>query len=149
MFFDLDPKMSLQEYIKKHSKIPAAFVDDFHSVYDRASTEKYVVDLDRVAEWLNTQKGALKKTLLKSYNNGIDYVITKDVNKGVGRKPEKITMTADCFKMLCMGSKTAKGDVVRKYYVEIGNLTSRYLNELADRLRTLELNDDVVRRHHL
>jgi phage anti-repressor protein len=83
------------------------------------STDKFKFDLDVVEKWLNCQKGYLKSTLLESYKNEIDYIIIKDntLNKP-GRKLEKILLTADCFKFLCMRSKTENSHMIRKYYIE-------------------------------
>jgi hypothetical protein len=57
-------------------------------------------------------KDNLKSTLLESYKNEID------TSNKPGRKLEKILLTANCFKFLCMRSNTENSHMIRKYYIE-------------------------------
>ena len=90
-------------------------------------------------------ENALKTTLRESYIENVDYKCTQVPNKrGIGRKLEKIMLTADCFKFLCMRSRTAKSQMVRSYYVELEKLVFKYSAAFAltlkERVADLERN---------
>lgn len=135
----------IKTFLKKYSSIPNAFIDDFHAVYDRTVHDEFKIELNVVAKWLKCRKDHLKSTLLNSYEKDVDYVISKvnTANKR-GRKLEQILLTEDCFKFLCMRSKTAKSQMVRQYYVELENLIEKYSadfeQKLQDRIAELERN---------
>lgn len=138
-------KVDIKSFLKKYSSIPNTFIDDFHNVYDRTNRDEFIIDLDLVSKWLKVQKAHLKRTLIVSYEDGADYNIIKVPNKrGSGRSLEKILLTADCFKFMCMRSKTAKAQMVRAYYVELENLLERYsvdfTEKLQERIAELERN---------
>ena len=127
---------TIKAFLKKYSSIPNAFINDFHSVYDRSIQDEFKIDLDVVSKWLKCQKCHLKATLLESYEREVDYIIIQNVaSKKPGRKPEKILLTADCFKFLCMRSKTEKSQMVRKYYVELENLIEKYSTDFTEKLQ--------------
>ena len=125
----------IKRFLKKYSSIPNAFIDDFHSVYDRSLNDEFKINLDVVAKWLKCRKYDLKYTLSHSYEKDIDYIISKATSNKLGRKPELILLTADCFKFLCMRSKTEKSQMVRKYYVELENLMEKYSADFTEKLQ--------------
>ena len=126
---------NIKEFLKKYSSIPNAFIDDFHSVYDRSVNDEFKINLNVVVKWLQCRKGDLKNTLLESYENDVDYTIKKGISTKSGRKPEVVMLTADCFKFLCMRSKTAKSQMVRQYYVELENLIEKYSDDFTEKLQ--------------
>lgn len=110
-------------YVKKDdNELSDEVKEEIKCIVEKAKqrNKEYIIDLDLVAKWLKVKKGHLKSTLTTSYEKDVDYVVTEITNKrGSGRKLEKIMLTADCFKFLCMRSKTAKAQMVRAYYVEL------------------------------
>ena len=93
----------------------------------------FIMDFDFIAKWLDISKKDLKDTLKASYIENIDYkVLGIDHNKSkkskkTGRRPTiKIYITTDCFKLLCMRSRTAKSEEIRKYYLELEKLVDEY-----------------------
>jgi phage anti-repressor protein/predicted GIY-YIG superfamily endonuclease len=135
----------IRAFLKKYSAIPNSFIDDFHRVYNRTSQEDFIIDLDIVSKWLSVRKSTIKKTLVESYQKGTDYVENIVPNgKSAGRNTHKIMLTADCFKFLCMRSRTAKSQLVRTYYVELEKLIEKYsadfTEKLQERIRQLENN---------
>ena len=63
------------------------------------------------------KKSDIKETLRKSYMKDIDYIVmrtdphkSKTITKINGRPSIKVLLTVDCFKLLCMRSKTAKSE---------------------------------------
>lgn len=145
--------MDLKEFLKKYSTISNYFLDEFLGFYklETLNTD-FIIDLNKIAIWLDTKKGKLKETLIKSYRKGIDYVIhkaKKEPNSGSGgATKENIYLTAEAFKKLCMLSRTKKGEEVRNYFLELENLINRYKNyiihELNSRIKTLENNQKPI-----
>lgn len=43
-----------------------------------------------------------------------------------GHNKKLVLLTSDCFKMLCMRSKTKKAEKVREYYIKIEKLIDEY-----------------------
>ena len=112
--------LSLQEYLKKFSSISNKFIDDFFGLFnEETNDDDFVIDIDAVSKWLNILRGNIKKTLMDSYRNNIDYKITMNKSTTAGRPSENILLTPDCFKRICMLTKSSKGEEVRTYYIQL------------------------------
>lgn len=141
-------KESVKSFLKKYSTVSNGFIDDFFDLYDlNSSPSDFVVDLNIAAKWLQGKKGNLKVTLESSYTKGIDFEISKPQVGKAGRgtaKTELIMLTADCFKMLCMQSKTRKAAEVRAYFLSVEKTLFRYREEIMgamnSRIGVLERN---------
>jgi len=110
--------MQLKDFLKKYSTIPNRFIDDFYGMFqlDTDIENKFKIDLDLVAKWLSCRKGNLKDTLIHSYEENIDFTIKKSPSFAQGGRPSlKILLTTDCFKRLCLLSKTKKAEEIRTY----------------------------------
>jgi len=136
--------MDLIDFLKRYSNISNDFIDDFYSLYDKNDTNEFIVNLDKIAEWLNTKKSDLKKTLQKSYKLNTDYIINKVKNNNKGAPKEEILLTIKCFKLLCMKSKTKKSIQVREYFYGLEELIDKYKNYviegLNEKIKKLENN---------
>lgn len=134
-------------FLKKYTPVSDSFIDEFLSMYTvQSRPTDFVVDLDVAARWLSARKDNMKKTLVASYTRGIDYDIGRSENdrgRGKGRL-ERIMMTADCFKTLCMQSRTKKAAEVRAYFLAVETALFRYREEItqsmAQRIGVLERN---------
>jgi len=138
-------QLSLQDYLKKFSSINNKFIDDFFSLYDENTDDSdFVINFDISAQWLNIRKDSLKRTLIDSYRKNIDYKISVSKNTNVGRPSETIYLTPDCFKRLCMLTKSSKGEEVRSYYIQLEKHIDKYkdniINDLRNRVKVLERN---------
>jgi len=127
-------KIAFVSFLKKHSTIPNTFIDEFSGflIHDYNQT-KICVDLDIVCKWLNVRKDEVMSTLRSSYRNGIDYTITKGTNKKGkygGNNYRIVMITPDCFKRLCMRSKSKKSEEVRSYYIALEGLLMKYFEQL-------------------
>ncbi len=135
-------------FLKKYSPVENAFVDDFFSHVDPSSPDDdHTVDLEFVASWLGVRKGNLLKTLRASYTLGADYTVSKPLTspKGRGMSTRRLVMlTADCFKTLCMQSRSPQADRVRAYFIAVEKTLFRYRSEIIDgmqrRIEQLERN---------
>jgi phage anti-repressor protein len=137
----------VKAFLKKYTPISNDFIDDFFSVYtiDTAPGE-FVVDLDTAVKWLNVLKGSVKRTLINSYTKGVDYKVkshTQQDGRGKGRL-ERILLTPDAFKTLCMMSRTPKAAEVRAYFVAVEASLFKYrdniMADMAKRIGVLERN---------
>ncbi|PNH12557.1 hypothetical protein TSOC_000470 [Tetrabaena socialis] len=117
--------------------MPNAFVDSFLSMYSpETSQTDAVIDLDKVATWLAMKKFNIMKVLRASYHEGVDYVITRgsrsvarvgaSMPKYGGNHYHRVMLTPDCFKRICMRSKTNRAEEVRTYFIGLEALLVRY-----------------------
>ena len=96
----------------------------------------FVINLEIVSKWLNSRKSKLKETLNKSYSKSLDYIIKFDKKTKVSKSnKEIILLTPDCFKRLCLLSKTKKAEEVRTYYLELEKLINNYKNYIIEGLQ--------------
>jgi phage anti-repressor protein/predicted GIY-YIG superfamily endonuclease len=145
--------MDLKEFLKKYSTISNYFIDEFLGFYSLETlNNEFIVDLEKIALWLNSRKSTLKETLIKSYQKNIDYKVIKAIkapNSGSGgATKQNIFLTVEAFKKLCMLSRTKRGEEVRKYFLELENLINKYKNyiikELNGRINVLENNQKPI-----
>lgn len=140
----------VRAFIKQYVAVDPAFVDDFFGLCDMHTTPNdFTVDLEVAAKWLRTTKGNLKRTLTRTYVRGVDYTLTRPYSgrKGVGSgvaKKETVLLTPDCFKAVCMMSRTAKAKEVRSYYIAAEKSLVRYREaivlRMGERIKQLENN---------
>lgn len=132
-------KVEMMNFLKKYSPVENSFIDDFFGQVDPSSPDdEHAVDLEFVARWLVVRKGNLLKTLRASYQLGVDYVISKPPpnTKGRGMSTRRIVMlTPDCFKTLCMQSKSPQADKVRAYFIAVEKTLFRYRAEIMEGLQ--------------
>ena len=89
-------------------------------------------------------RGNIKKTLVETYRKNIDYKIIIEKSTNAGRPKETIYLTPDCFKRICMLTKSSKGEEVRSYYIQLEKHIDKYkdniINDLRNRVKVLERN---------
>ena len=131
---------TLATFLKKHSAIPNTFIDDMFELYDPDTAQSdFAVNLDAVSKWLRIHKHNLMKTLKASYIKGIDFTAVKAINPRhvSGRKYgnnnyNKVLITVDCFKRLCMRSHGATAESVRSYFIQVETLVVKYRKQLIE-----------------
>jgi phage anti-repressor protein len=138
-------QISLQDYLKKFSSVSNKFIDDFFGLFNENTDDNdFVIDIDAISRWLNILRGNIKKTLTESYRKNIDYKITENKSTTAGRPSEKIMLTPDCFKRICMLTKSSKGEEVRSYYIQLEKHIDKFkdniINDLRSRVKVLENN---------
>lgn len=123
---------SFPEYLKKYSTISSKFIDDFFGLHEyKIDFNEIYINFDLVVKWLNSRKADLKTTLVKSYVNKIDYTIKKGESSG-GRPNEIIKLSFDCFRRLCMLSRTKKAEEVRTYFIEVEKHLNKYKDHIIE-----------------
>lgn len=140
-------------FLKTYSNVPNGFTDDFFSIVSpEYNDEDIVIDFDIIVKWLEVRKDNLKAILVKKFSNNFDFTITKKTKKNNKNNRvhvvEKILVTPDCFKELCMISQTPKAKEVRLYYIELEKLIKKYYilikNDMDKKINLLEKNQKPV-----
>ena len=130
--------MKFKDFLKKYSNLNDEFIDDFYNIYEfnENNNSDYMIDLDIVSKWLETRKRKLKETLVKSYNKNIDYILQKEKTGKISKtNKEIILLTPDCFKRMCLLSRTKKAEEVRTYYLELEKLLNNYKDYIIEGLQ--------------
>lgn len=132
--------MKASDYIKKMTNIPNQFIDDLFSFYDENTLQTdFVINMNVVAKWLDARKGKLIETLKRSYKKDIDYVTLKknnpDKNNPHSNNHKDVLITPDCFKRLCMLTRSSKGETVRTYFIEIENTFIKYRQQTMEGIK--------------
>jgi len=133
------PKLSVSQVIKRFTNVPAAFVDDFFSLYDPKDPSTFIVDVESLSKWLDVRKSCLIKTLRKSYIVGEDFIEEKRPKtdkhyKNGGNRNIQVMLTANCMKRLCMRSRSEKAETARTYFIEIDKFILHYSDEIVNGL---------------
>ncbi len=97
-------------------EIPQSFIDDFYN--ENTMEDDFVIELDTIAKWLEASKKNLVKTLRRSYTEHIDYIQKKNDNKD-NNNYKVYLLTPDCFKHICMMSRSKNSDKIRTYYIQV------------------------------
>ena len=93
-------------------------------------------NIETITKWINSKKSRLKETLINTYTKNIDYKITKEKEGKISKSNKEIIMlTPECFKRLCLLSKTNKAEEVRTYFLELEKLIGHYKNYIIEGLK--------------
>ncbi len=127
----------MEEFLKKFSDIPNKFIEDFYSIAREEYRENdFAIDFDQIVNWLRVRKDHLKRLLIDNFEEEYDYIIEKEKikHKTGASIRENIFLTSNCFKELCMLSRTEKAREVRKYFIAMENLVKRYHDMIREKL---------------
>jgi phage anti-repressor protein len=124
------PLLSFKDFLKKYSTISNEFIDIFYNVYNfnEYDNNDFIINIQAVSKLLGLKIDRIKEILINGYKKNTDYKISKS-NK------EIILLTPDCFKRLCLLSKTKKAEEVRTYYIELEKLLNNYKDYVIDGLK--------------
>ena len=130
--------MSIITFLKRYTTIDPKFIDNFYKFYDENKNDyDFTINLEDICEWLNVAKVHLKELLTSNFILNKDYTETKDIvnKKGSGGHNRLLVLlTYDCFKMLCMISRSPKSQQVREYYIDIEKHLFKYRDEIIQNL---------------
>lgn len=130
----------MEKFIRQYSKIPKTFIKDFFNIAKESyDDDDMVIKFDIVVKWLGVQKNHLARLLFSKFEKNYDYTLTKikvhNKKRSGANYVNKILLTPDCFKELCMISQTAKAKQVRKYYLTTEKLIKKYHKHIEEKLR--------------
>jgi hypothetical protein len=149
--------ISLQEYLIKHSGVDRKFIIDFISIQESNAIKEhypFIINLDLVIKWLQiTKKDHIKETLITSYTKNLDYILLlprekQDSTHG-GHNKETILLTVNCFKKICLRTKSCMSDHIIDYYIALENLLIEYQKYVIsiliseNKLLKNDLNNDI------
>lgn len=125
---DLD---ELDNYLINNSNIDKEYITEFLKIQKKKVYDKYkpfTIDLKDISYLLELKETKLKKILNKNYSVNTDYISIKNPFKDYNKI---LLLTPDCFKMICLGSKSKKADMIRDYYLEIEKIVSKLANSMS------------------
>lgn len=98
----------------------------------------FVINIEDVAKWLSSNKSDLVATLKASYKLRIDYTISNGSIPGQygGHNRKTIMLTPDCFKRLCMQSRSKKAEDMRSYFIALEGLVMKYRDHMMAGVHT-------------
>jgi phage anti-repressor protein len=111
----------------------------FYEIIDENYLDRrneFLIDSEILRKWLNIRnRQKFNNTIKRSYIKNIDYK-TDDIrrNKGKGSSFQVIKLTPDATKLICQATKSKKGILVWKYFVEIEYILHKYKNYIIDGL---------------
>lgn len=131
----MDKEISFQEYLKRYTTISNKFINDFCGLYNVKTTNNdFIINLDKIASWLGSLKKHIKKTLIETYQENIDYKIKLMPPSGRGRPSEEIMLTSSCAKRISMMSRTPNAEQVREYFLQLEAHLDKYKNHIINAL---------------
>lgn len=141
------------------------FVSNFYCYLNYDKNMDFVIDLDKVWEWLGfNQKYNSKILLEKHFKLDIDYKnLAPQVGgasleeesvpetsgavsaKHGGHNKQTILLTIKCFKSLCLKAQTKKASEIHEYYMKLEEVLQEIVEEETDELRLqLEKKDAAI-----
>jgi len=138
------------------------FVANFYCFLNYDTRKDFVINLDRVWKWMGYSRiDPCKVVLIKNFIENQDYKIEKiskiyfpeisgekkveadkdheekkseNKTETRGRQGEFITFTIQCFKKLCLKSKTKKADEIHDYYIGLEEILNETMAEESEKL---------------
>lgn len=101
------------------------FITDF--IYAIHNNEDFEISVRDAAKWLGANIWKINKTVYRSYKANIDYKEDKQYTSG--RPRFDLYLSTDCFKSICLRSKSRRGEIIRRYFIFIENIYREYMTQ--------------------
>ncbi len=128
------------------------YVANLYCYLNYNSKTDFVVNLDRTWKWLGYNRiNDCSRVLLKNFKENVDYKIEKAALQdgkagpnlleegknlgGAGLNRECITLTVNCFKKLCLKSRTEKADQIHDYFIGLEEMMNELVMEQTEELQ--------------
>ena len=110
------------------------FMESMYGYTQHDASVDMVVDLDHVVRYVGTPKSDLFRILAGARRTGefvedIDFKVTQipnENNTGVGRQFNRVLLTPNAFKKLCLALNTPKSAQIREYFVKMETIVLEY-----------------------
>ena len=90
--------------------------------------DNFPINLEDVIEWLDVYPHGLRNTLEKTYTYGIDYLYRDKTTVSQRGRPKRIIyLSNDCFKKLCLKTKSKYSDLVLDYFIAVEKMHREYM----------------------
>jgi len=145
----MDPELASLLNNELNSSEQQIFLQNFKHFLEHDQENDHVIDLDFAFKWLGfTRRDNTKRLLDKHFAIEIDYIVVnektvlllqKEEQKKIGddrggHNKEIIMMTPNTFKELCILANTEKGKEVRRYYIKMEAIVSKYFKVKNEKL---------------
>ena len=130
--------MNFETFINKFSFVNSKFVKDFYNIIKEDYIERYnefLIDSEILRAWLDINiKRNFTDTIKNSYKKNIDYKIFKEKKSegSGGHNLEKILLTPEAAKKICLSTKSKKGPLVQQYFLDLEVALYKYKNYIID-----------------
>jgi len=115
------------------------FITSFYCYLNYNSKTEYIIDLDNIWKWLGySRKSDCKKVLIKHFsikNNEFTLRESPQGQKDGRFSKEKVLMTVNTFKKLCLKSNTKKADEIHDYFIKMEEILNEIVDEESNELR--------------
>ena len=160
-------KLSNDYNVKLLTKIKAQFTDfeqqlflsSFYCYLNHHPTNDFVIDLDKVWEWMGFSRKFNAKSLLEK-----NFVIDKDYKGSLpqpreqtnhtrgGQNKEVFMLNVKTFKSMCLKAGTKKADEIHEYFLKMEQLIQEVITEesieLKNQLTIKDKQIDTKRNNH-
>jgi hypothetical protein len=126
------------------------FISSFYTYLNYNSKTDFVIELESVWKWLGfSRKDPAKRVLEKHFKLDVDYKINiapptcGAIPKG-GENKEKILMSINTFKKLCLKSDTKKADEIHDYFIKLEETLQEVITEESEELKLQLLEKDKL-----
>ena len=141
------------------------FIGGFYCYFNYNPTLDFVIFLHLIWRWLGYSRiEECKRCLVKNFKENVDYKIENFAPQDGGAKTnpvereqetrgghnkESIVLTINCFKKLCLKSKTAKADQIHDYYIKLEDLIMELVTEQTAELQLrLQKQDEIILKYN-
>jgi phage anti-repressor protein len=126
------------------------FLINFYLYNKYDDTEDYVIDLDKVYEWIGfAAKHKAKELQVRYFQEGQDYkILLNQPGKQVhgGHNKETIMMNINTFKSMCLKANTKKAHEIHDYYLKMEKVIFSVTKEqLAESKRLLQEQENLIK----
>ena len=127
------------DYIDKNNiNISKKFVEEYYKLYINSQSNKFILDLNILANWLETLKSTLNDTLKFTLNfkQDIDYIkykAKKTNNNWGGHNKITVMITFECFKKIVGRSRTKKSAILINDIIIIDDIIFKLHNKLINK----------------
>jgi len=130
--------ISLREFLKKYTAIPAKFIDRHLKYYDKCVNNKFGIEIKEVIKYLNINRyDNFVTRFKKKYVLNRDYIYDCNIIKPAkGDTRCFYYMTFETFSDICMLSNTDIAKDVRDYFIKIHQFIIDYKNTINEAINT-------------
>jgi hypothetical protein len=123
------------------------FIASLYNYLNYDSKNDFVIDMENIWKWLGySRKDHCKVVIIKQFKEQIDYKVYASASsegKRGGSNKEKITMTINTFKKLCLKSNTKKADEIHEYCIKLEEIMVELMIEESNERMSLELKRQI------
>ena len=130
------------------------FISSFYCYLNYDKTIDFVVDLDKIWNWLGfSSKYNSIRVLEKNFIKNEDYTELsllqneKRTNIKGGQNAIKFMLTVRCFKSLCLKAQTKKAYDIHEYYLKLEDVVHEIFEEETKELHLLTFQTPIIYRH--